>query len=155
MQLSIAGQQKCPSDWLESDHCARHATNAEKLAKQCRRKKRRRKVGACGWKKRWAWHCRRGLLAGYKGAAADGQPALTAGEPDALPWRLPGEMIVQGAGGTRPVPVTGEADVALDERLEKSGVQAENAVDFFRPDPIRRSIFSIRPLVSPWNLLGR
>lgn len=70
------GSKKVPTiSKLESDTAARHALLLKSWQKQCQEKKRRRKVGACGWKKRWAGNCRRGLLAGQKGAAADGQPA--------------------------------------------------------------------------------
>ncbi len=61
-----AGQQKVPTiSKLESDTAARHALLLKSWQKQCR-EKAQAKVGACGWKKRWAGNCRRGLLAGQK-----------------------------------------------------------------------------------------
>jgi DNA helicase-4 len=61
------GSKKVPTiSKLESDTAARHALLLKSWQKQCQEKKRRRKAGACGWKRRWAGNCRRGLLAGQK-----------------------------------------------------------------------------------------
>ncbi len=74
------GSKKVPTiSKLESDTAARHALLLKSWQKQCQEKKRRRKVGACGWKKRWAGNCRRGTSGRTKRCSGGWPAGLTAG----------------------------------------------------------------------------
>ncbi len=61
---------------LESDTAARHALLLKSWQKQCRRKKAQAKGWRLWLEEEMGWQLPEGgLLAGQKGAAADGQPA--------------------------------------------------------------------------------
>ncbi len=136
---------------LESDTAARHALLLKSWQKQCREKKRRRKVGACGWKKRWAGNCRRGLLAGQK-----------------VQRRMASRLdrwvsLMRMHGGSQAEMIAGAPEAVRDlfsKRVKlmsplmkdwKAALKAENAVDFSGLIHQAVNILDKGRFVSPWK----